>query len=578
MLVKLVSHHLRRYWPQLVVILVLQAGAQVAALTLPTINADIIDKGVVALDTGYVKSRSALMLAVSACQAVCQIIAVYFASLTAMGMGRDIRDAVFTRTLSFSAREVNRFGAPSLITRTTNDVQQVQMLVFMTLAIIVGAPITMIVGVVMALRADVWLSWIIVAAVVLLAVCVGVVVANMGPLFGRLQKRIDDLNRVTREQITGIRVVRAFVRESYEAHRFDRTNGQLMRIQVAVGRLMAAMFPIVMLVMNLSQIGVFWFAAPRIDSGLLQIGALTSFTTYLIQILFSVMMATMMIIMWPRASVCATRITEVLDTHSSVAAPQHPVTELPERGHLEFRDVEFSYPGATSPVLSDISFSVERGTTTAVIGSTGSGKTTLVDLIPRLFDVTGGQVLVDGVDVRELDPETLWGAIGLVPQKSYLFSGTVASNLRQGDPDADDEALWEALRTAQAADFVSEMSDGLDSTISQGGTNVSGGQRQRLSIARALVKKPDIYVFDDSFSALDVGTDSRLRAALAQTVSEAAILIVAQRVSTIRGADQILVIEDGRLVGRGRHEELLESCPTYVEIVNSQLSAEEAAA
>lgn len=578
MLVKLVSHQLRRYWPQLVVILILQAGAQVASLILPTINASIIDKGVVGLNSDYVKSHSALMLAVSAVQAICQIVAVYFAAMVSMGMGRDIRDAVFTRTLSFSSREVNRFGAPSLITRTTNDVQQVQMLVFMTLAIIVGAPITMIAGVVMALRADVGLSWIIVAAVVLLGACIAVVVANMGPLFGRLQKRIDDLNRVTREQITGIRVVRAFVREPYEAERFDQTNGRLLRIQVAVGRLMAAMFPIVMFVMNLSQIAVFWFAAPRIDSGELQIGALTSFTTYLMQILISVMMATMMIIMWPRASVCATRIMEVLNTRSSVLDPEHPVTELTQPGRLEFRDVTFSYPGATDPVLSDISFTVEPGTTTAVIGSTGAGKTTLISLIPRLIDATGGQLLVDGVDVRELDLETLWGAIGLVPQKPYLFSGTVASNLRHGNPDATDEELWEALRIAQADDFVSEMPKGLDAPIAQGGTNVSGGQRQRLSIARALVKRPEIYIFDDSFSALDVGTDARLRAALETSVSDAAQLIVAQRVSTIRGADQILVIDDGRLVGHGRHEELLKSCPTYVEIVNSQLSAEEAAA
>ncbi|WP_027586983.1 ABC transporter ATP-binding protein [Acidipropionibacterium thoenii] len=587
MLVSLVSHHLRRYWPQLIVILLLQAGAQVAALTLPTINADIIDNGVVALDTGYVKSRSALMLAVAAGQAICQVVAVYFAALTAMGMGRDIRDAVFSRTLSFSAREVNQFGAPSLITRTTNDVQQVQMLVFMTLAIIVGAPITMVVGIIMALRANVWLSWIIVAAVLLLGVCIGIIVANMGPLFGRLQKRIDDLNRVTREQITGIRVVRAFVREPYEARRFDATNSQLLRIQVAVGRLMAAMFPIVMLVMNLSQIGVFWFAAPRIDDGRLQIGSLTAFTTYLIQILFSVMMATMMIIMWPRASVCATRISEVLATRSSVKTPSDPVRRLPQRGHLEFRDVSFAFPGADDPVLSGISFSVDPGTTTAIIGSTGAGKTTLVNLIPRLVDVTAGQVLVDGVDVAQVDPETLWSAIGLVPQKSYLFSGTVASNLRQGRPEATDEELWEALRIAQAADFVSRMPEGLESPIAQGGTNVSGGQRQRLSIARALVKKPDIYVFDDSFSALDVGTDARLRAALSAALSgrgqdaagggDSAMLIVAQRVSTIRNADQILVIEGGRLVGRGTHQELLDSCPTYLEIVNSQLSAEEAA-
>lgn len=578
MLVKLVNRYIGRYWPQIVLILLLQAGAQLASLYLPTINADIINRGVVTLDTGYVKSRSALMLAVAATQALCQVIAVYFAARTAMGFGRDVRDAVFSRTLEFSSREVNHFGAPSLITRTTNDVQQVQMLVFMTLAILIGAPITMVVGVVMALRADVGLSWIIVVAVVVLGIIVGAIVATMGPLFRTMQKRIDDLNRVVREQITGIRVVRAFVREPYESRRFDVTNSELRDIQIKVGRLMALMFPVVMLVMNLSQIGVFWFAAPRIDSGELQVGALASFTNYLMQILMSVMMATMMIIMWPRAAVCADRISEVLATTSSVETPTDPVTELPVRGSLEFRDVEFTYPGAAEPVLSGITFRLEKGTTTAVIGSTGAGKSTLVNLIPRLFDATGGQVLVDGVDVRRLDPETLWSTIGLVPQKPYLFSGTVASNLRQGRPDATDEELWQALRIAQADDFVQAMDGGLEASIAQGGTNVSGGQRQRLSIARALVRRPDIYVFDDSFSALDVATDARLRAALTTSVTDAAVLIVAQRVSTIRHADQILVIDDGRLVGRGTHEELMDGCPTYVEIVNSQLSAEEAAA
>lgn len=578
MLVRLINRHIRPYWPQLVVILVLQAGAQVASLTLPTINADIINKGVVALDTGYVRSRSLFMLAVAAVQAVCQVCAVLLAARTSMAMGRDIRDAVFTRSLGFSAREVSHFGAPSLITRTTNDVQQVQMLVFLTLAILVGAPITMVVGVVMALRASFGLSWIIIVAVVLLGVGVGSIVATMGPLFRRMQARIDDLNRVVREQITGIRVVRAFVREPYEAARFDRTNSQLRDIQVAVGRLMAAMFPLVMFVMNLSQIAVFRFAAPRIDSGSLGVGALASFTTYLMQILISVMMATMMVIMWPRASVCATRIMEVLSTDSSVVTADDPVRELPSGGALEFDEVEFTYPGAEEPVLSDISFTLSPGTTTAVIGATGSGKSTLVNLVPRLFDATSGSVRLDGTDVRLVDPEVLWSRIGLVPQKPYLFSGTVASNLRQGRPEASDEELWEALRIAQADDFVSQMDGGLDAAIAQGGTNVSGGQRQRLSIARALVRRPEFFVFDDSFSALDVATDARLRAALATSVTDAGILVVAQRVSTIRGADQILVLEHGRIVGRGRHEDLVDNCPTYAEIVNSQLSAEEAAA
>ncbi|AMS06134.1 ABC transporter ATP-binding protein [Acidipropionibacterium acidipropionici] len=578
MLVKLVGRYIRPYRWQVLVILLLQIGAQVASLTLPTINADIINKGVVALDTGFVKSHSALMLAVAAGQAVCQVAAIYLAGMTAMGLGRDIRDTVFNRTIEFSSREVNRFGAPSLITRTTNDVQQVQMLVFFVLGIIIGAPITMIVGVVMALRADVGLSWIIVVAVVLLGGVIGVLMTRLGPLFRRQQSRIDDLNRVTREQITGVRVVRAFVREPYEAERFDTTNGNLRDIQVSVGRFMAAMFPLVMFIMNISQIGVFWFASSRIDSGELEVGALTSFTTYLIQILMSVMMAVMMIIFWPRATVCATRILEVLDTETSVTPPSHPVTETTETGTVAFHDVEFSYPGADEPVLSGIDFSMAKGTTTAIIGSTGAGKTTLVNLIPRLFDVTGGTVLVDGVDVRALDPHLLERAVGLVPQKPYLFTGTVASNLRDGDPGATDEDLWKALRIAQADDFVSEMPEGLDAPIVQGGTNVSGGQRQRLSIARALVKKADVYLFDDSFSALDVTTDARLRAALDESITDAAILMVAQRVSTIRNADQILVLDDGRLVGKGTHEELMETCPTYLEIVNSQLSAEEAAA
>ncbi|MDO4412682.1 ABC transporter ATP-binding protein [Cutibacterium sp.] len=578
MLNKLVARHLRPYRLQVIVIVVAQICAQIAALTLPTINADIINEGVVRVDTEYVTSHSLLMLAVSLGQAVCQIIAVFLAAQVAMGMGRDVRDAVFTRTLSFSAREVNQFGAPSLITRTTNDVQQVQMLVFMTLAVLIGAPIMMIVGVVMAIRAEVSLSWIILVAVILLGIGAGLIVSRMGPLFKRLQQRIDDLNRVVREQITGIRVVRAFARERYEAARFDATNSSLRDIQVSVGRTMAAMFPLVMLIMNLSQIAVFWFAAKRIDSGQTEVGVLASFTTYLMQILISVMMAVMLVVMWPRASVCANRIMEVLRTSSSLAVDPEPVTTLPHNSTLlEFRDVTFSYPGASAPALDDISFTLERGSTTAIIGSTGAGKSTLVNLIARLVDVTAGQVLVKGVDVRRYDPETLWSCIGLVPQRPYLFGGTVGSNLRDGRSDASDEELWEALRIAQSDDFVSQMDGQLNATISQGGTNVSGGQRQRLSIARALVKAPDIYVFDDSFSALDVATDSRLRAALEAHQGQAAMLIVAQRVSTIRNADQILVLNDGHIVGKGTHDELVETCPTYVEIVNSQLSVEEAA-
>ena len=436
----------------------------------------------------------------------------------------------------------------------------------------------MMVGIIMAVRADVSLSWIIMVAVILLAIGAGLIVSRMGPLFKRQQKRIDDLNRVVREQITGIRVVRAFARERHEAARFDATSSSLRDIQVNVGRTMAAMFPLVMLIMNLSQIAVFWFAATRIDDGQTEVGILASFTTYLMLILISVMMAVMLIVMWPRASVCANRIEEVLHTSSSLTIDPEPVMALPDAPTLlEFRDVTFSYPGASEPVLHDISFTLARGTTTAIIGSTGSGKSTLVNLIPRLVDVTHGQVLVNGTDVRRYDPETLWSCIGLVPQRPYLFGGTVASNLRDGRCDATDKELWNALHVAQSDDFVSHMDGKLEATITQGGTNVSGGQRQRLSIARALVKDPHIYIFDDAFSALDVATDSRLRAALEANHGDAAMLIVAQRVSTIRNADQILVLDAGHIVGRGTHDELIKSCPTYLEIVDSQLSIEEAA-
>ena len=578
MLTKLVARYLRAYRLQVTAIVVMQVCAQIAALTLPTINADIINKGVVTVDTDYVTSHSLLMLAVALGQTICQVVAVFLAAQVAMGMGRDIRDAVFTRTLDFSAREMSEFGAPSLITRTTNDVQQVQMLVFMTLAMLIGAPIMMVVGIIMAVRADISLSWIIVVAVILLAIGAGLIVARMGPLFKRQQKRIDDLNRVVREHITGIRVVRAFARERHEAARFDATSSSLRDIQVSVGRTMAGMFPLVMLIMNLSQIAVFWFAAARISDGQTEVGVLASFTTYLMQILISVMMAVMLVVMWPRASVCANRIEEVLHTPSSVTVDPEPVTTPPgDSTLLEFRDVAFSYPGASEPVLHDISFTLARGTTTAIIGSTGSGKSTLVNLIPRLVDVTDGHVLIGGTDVRRYNPETLWSCIGLVPQHPYLFSGTVASNLRDGRSDATDEELWNALRIAQADDFVSQMDGKLEATIAQGGTNVSGGQRQRLSIARALVKNPQIYIFDDSFSALDVATDSRLRAALDANHGDAAMLIVAQRVSTIRNADQILVLDAGRIVGKGTHDELIGTCPTYIEIVDSQLSTEEAA-
>ncbi len=578
MLTKLINRYIRPYGSLLAGVLVFQLIATAASLSLPSLNARIIDNGVAKGDTGYIWTHGGLMLAVSMVQVAAQIGAVFLGARLAMGFGRDVRDAVFTRTLAFSTREVNRFGAPSLITRTTNDVQQVQMLVLMTCITLVGAPITMVGGVIMALRTDPALSWIILVAVVVMAIVIGFIASMMGPLFGLMQKRIDALNRVVREQITGIRVVRAFVREPYESVRFAKANADVTETALKTGRLMATMFPVVMLVLNVSSVAVLWWGAHRIDAGELQVGGLTAFLTYLMQILFSVMMATMMLIMVPRAAVCAGRIMEVLDTEPSVKVPANPAMSVSEHGEVALRGVGFTYPGAEEPVLHDLSFALHPGRMTAVIGSTGAGKSTLVNLVPRLYDATSGTVAVDGVDVRDLDPDLLWSRIGLVPQKPYLFSGTVASNLRYGKPDATDEELWHALEVAQAASFVREMPGQLDASIAQGGTNVSGGQRQRLSIARALVKRPDIYIFDDSFSALDVATDARLRAALEAETKEAAVFVVAQRVSTIRGADEILVLEHGRIVGRGTHDELVATNPTYAEIVDSQLSAEEAAA
>jgi len=473
---------------------------------------------------------------------------------------------------------VSKFGAPSLITRTTNDVQQIQQLVMMTAFMIVAAPIMMVGGVIMAFREDPGLTWTILVAVLLLGGVIGLIVGQMMPLFATQQIRIDTINRVLREQISGLRVIRAFTAEPREDARFAVANAELTDVATRVGRRMMTLFPTVIFVMNLSTIGVTWFGAFRVAEGHLQTGQLLAFIQYLTTILMSVMMATMMLMIAPRAAVSARRIAEVLDTDSTVVPPAHPVRQVSVNGQVDLQNVEFKYPGAEQPVLSDINLQVRTGQTTAIIGSTGAGKSTLVNLIPRLFDVTGGRVLVDGVDVRDLDPDLLWSRIGLVPQRPYLFSGTVGSNLRYGKPDATDEELWAALRTAQAADFVRSMPGQLEAPIAQGGTNVSGGQRQRLSIARALVKKPDIYVFDDSFSALDVATDARLRAALADETAQAGVLIVAQRVSTIREAETIVVLDDGHIEGVGTHEQLLATCPTYAEIVASQFKAEEAAA
>ncbi|MFD0887012.1 ABC transporter ATP-binding protein [Streptosporangium algeriense] len=577
MLSRLLRTHLRPYGSTLIAVVVLQLVSTITTLYLPSLNADIIDRGVATGDTGYILTAGGWMLAVSLVQIVCSVAAVYYGARAAMGFGRDVRAAVFHRVNGFSSRELAHFGAPSLITRTTNDVQQVQMLVMMTCTMLVAAPIMCVGGVIMALRQDIGLSWLMLVCVPVLLLSIGLLVSRMVPQFRAMQTRIDEVNRVLREQLSGIRVVRAFVREREETRRFAEANDALTSTALRVGRLTALIFPIVMLILNASSVAVLWFGAFRVDSGEMQVGALTAFLMYLIQILGAMMMATFISIMIPRAAVCAERIGEVLETDSSVPPPADPVRQVPARAELELRDVEFRYPGAAAPVLSGVSFRVTAGQTTAVIGSTGSGKTTLISLIPRLFDATAGTVLVDGVDVRDLDPAMLWTRIGLVPQKPYLFTGTVADNLRYGNPAATDEELWEALEVAQARDFVEAMPEGLDAPITQGGTNVSGGQRQRLSIARALVSKPEIYLFDDSFSALDLATDARLRAALRPHTADAAVVIVGQRVSTIADADQIVVLDDGVVVGRGTHDELLVSCPTYVEIVESQLTEERAA-
>jgi ATP-binding cassette subfamily B multidrug efflux pump len=577
MLGRILVRFVKPYWLLLVGVVVFQAAQSIASLWLPSLNADIIDRGVAQGDIGYIIEVGAVMLGVTIAQIVCAIVAVYFGAKLAMGFGRDLRGAIFEQVGKFSEQEVSRFGAPSLITRTTNDVQQVQMLVLIGCTMLVATPILAVGGVIFAISEDPGLSWIMVVAVPVLLIAVGLIIARMTPQFRKMQDRIDAVNRVLREQLTGIRVVRAFVREPAETARFAGANDELTETALKAGRLFALMFPVVFLVLNLSSVAVLWFGSYRIEDGSLQVGSLIAFLSYLVQILMAVLMASMLAFFLPRAAVSSDRIGEVLDTPSSVVLPEHPVTELQGSGRIELRDVNFSYPGAEAPVLRDLDFAVSPGSTTAIVGSTGAGKTTLVNLLPRLFDASSGSVLVDGVDVRDLDADLLWGRIGLVPQRAYLFSGTVASNLRYGKPDATDEELWAALEVAQARDFVEAMPDGLDARIAQGGTNVSGGQRQRLAIARALVKRPEIYVFDDSFSALDTATDARLRAALIKAVPDATKIIVAQRVATILDADQILVLDHGAIIARGTHSELLETSAEYAEIVSSQLSAEEAA-
>ncbi len=578
MLIRLLRAHLRPYRTAILLVVFFQLVQTLATLYLPTLNADLIDNGVVVGDVGHVMRVGGMMLGVTLLQIAAQVVAVYFGARTAMAVGRDVRAGIFGRVQAFSAREVGQFGAPSLITRTTNDVQQVQMLVLLTFTLMVSAPIMCFGGIALALHQDVPLSTLILVIVPILVLIIGAIIVRMRPLFRSMQKRIDTINRVMREQITGIRVIRAFVRDDREQARFGVANDELTDVSLRVSKLMALMFPVVLLVVNLSSVAVLWFGAHRIDSGAMQIGALTAFLSYLMYILMSIMMATFMFVMIPRAEVCAERIEVVLRTASSVTIAPRPVTTLSRHGFLELRDVDFHYPGAEAPVLCGVRLTARPREITAVIGSTGSGKTTLLNLVPRLFDATGGTVLVDDVDVRDLDPALLSRTVGLVPQKPYLFTGTVASNLRYGNPDASDEDLWRALEVAQAADFVRQMEGGLDAPIAQGGTNVSGGQRQRLAIARVLVHRPEIYLFDDSFSALDYATDAALRAALTAHIADATVVIVAQRVSTIRDADRIVVLDDGQVVGTGTHTELMDTNQTYREIVLSQLTEQEAAA
>lgn len=574
---RLVRRHLSGTGGRVAALLVLQLVATLASLYLPSLNGEIIDNGVATGDTDYIVRHGGFMLAVSVVQIVTTVAATWIGAGLSATMAARLRAAVFSRVGSFSAQEVARFGAPTLISRTTNDVTQVQLVTNMALTMMVTAPMMMIGGIIMALREDLGLSWLVAVAVPLLAVSVGLVVRAMVPSFRRMQTSVDTVNRILREQITGVRVVRAFVREGSERERFEVANTEYTGSAIAVGRLMSLAFPIVMVILNASTVAVLWFGAQRVEAGQMQVGALTAFMTYLMQILMSVMMATFMMMMVPRAAVSAGRIDEVLSTETSVVPPTRPRPMEQARPSVVLEGVEFSYPGADEPVLCDVDLRAEPGRTTAIIGSTGAGKTTLLDLVPRLHDVTGGRVLVGGVDVRDLDPDELWHSIAVVPQKPFLFTGTIATNLRQGRPDASDDELWEALRIAQAEDFVRALDAGLDAPIAQGGTNLSGGQRQRLSIARALVRRPAIYLLDDAFSALDLTTDARLRAALRPVVADSVVLVVAQRVSSIVDADHIVVLDDGRVVGDGTHEELLATCPTYVEIVESQAAREEAA-
>jgi len=570
----LLRERLTPYWRQIVLVLALLFVQAITNLYLPTLNADLINNGVVKGDTHYILVTGAFMLGVTLVLAIATVIAVYWGSKTAMAFGRDVRGALFRKVESFSQAELNHFGTPSLITRSTNDVQQVQMVVLMMLNVTLAAPIMAIGGVIMALRLDVPLSSVILVSLPIMGVFIGLVLTRALPLFRAMQKMIDRVNQVTREVLSGVRVIRAFDRTRYEEQRFDVANADLTGTTLRVTRLFAVMIPTLTLILNLSTVAIMWFGSIQVADHGMPIGDLTAFLTYILQILMSVLMATIMLVMVPRASASAERIQQVLYTEPSVIDPETPVKDAAQRGHVEFRDVEFRYPGAEDPVLSGISFATGPGEVTAIVGSTGSGKSTLINLIPRFYDVTGGSVLVDGVDVREMELQDLWRRIGLVPQKAFLFSGTVASNLRHGDEQASDEELWRYLEIAQGSEFVGEMPEGLEAAVDQGGANVSGGQRQRLAIARALAKKAKIQIYDDSFSALDFTTDARLRAALKKETTDATVIIVAQRVGTVMHAGQIIVLEDGTIVGKGTHDELLVTSDTYREIVASQLGEE----
>ncbi|MFE4615199.1 ABC transporter ATP-binding protein [Streptomyces sp. NPDC056747] len=577
MLLRLLAPRLRPYRALLVLLVLLQLVQSLASLALPALNAGVIDEGVLRGDTDRVLGGGATMLGVTLLQAAAAAAATYTGARIAMGVARDLRSEVFRRVQDFSAQERGRFGAASLITRTTNDVQQVQTFTVLVLTMLVAAPLLCFGGLAMALRQDVPMALVLFLFLPVMTGAVATIVLRMRPLFRGMQERVDRVNRVLREQITGVRVVRAFVRDRHERDRFAAANDELLTIGLRAGRLQALMFPTVLIVWEVTTVALIYVGAHRIDGGDLQPGGLVAFLGYLLQTSMSVMMVLFLLMHMPRAEVGAERIREVLDTPLSVTPPAHPVRALAGSGHLDLTGVGFRYPGAEESVLQDVDLVARPGETTAIIGSTGSGKSTLLGLVPRLFDATGGEVLVDGVDVRELDPALMARTVGLVSQKPYLFSGTVATNLRYGKPDATDEELWHALETAQAADFVRALDDGLDAPVAQGGTNLSGGQRQRLAIARVLVARPRLYLFDDSFSALDARTDARLREALRRETADATVVIVAQRVATIRHADRIVVLDRGRTVGTGTHESLMRDSATYREIVLSQHTEEEAA-